>query len=235
MKDARDDIIKVMLVDDMRGARTGFMMMLNNDPNIIVSSQAADGAQAIEFLRQSPQQLPDVILMDVRMPVMDGIEATGIIKEQFPQIQILILTTYDENDYAFDGLARGASGFLLKDATPKQLRDAVHAVHNGDAVLTPRITGEVLNRGVRPISDNTRIKLLRSLFDGLSKREREVAELVAAGLSNQEIAERLFIETTSVRRTVSRILARMHMRDRVQIAIAWYQSGLDQITGGKPA
>lgn len=138
MKDARDDIIKVMLVDDMRGARTGFMMMLNNDPNIIVSSQAADGAQAIEFLRQSPQQLPDVILMDVRMPVMDGIEATGIIKEQFSQIQILILTTYDEDDYAFDGLARGASGFLLKDATPKQLRDAVHAVYNGDAVLTPK-------------------------------------------------------------------------------------------------
>ena len=202
MKDARDDIIKVMLVDDMRGARTGFMMMLNNDPNIIVSSQAADGAQAIEFLRQSPQQLPDVILMDVRMPVMDGIEATGIIKEQFSQIQILILTTYDEDDYAFDGLARGASGFLLK---------------------------------VRPISDNTRIKLLRSLFDGLSKREYEVAELVAAGLSNQEIAEHLFIETASVRRTVSRILARMRMRDRVQIAIAWYQSGLDQITGGKPA
>lgn len=234
MKDAGGAVIKVMLVDDMREARARFMMMLSKDPNINVSSQATDGVQAIKFLRQSSQQLPDVILMDVRMPVMDGIEATGIIKEQFPQIQILILTKYDEDDYAFDGLARGASGFLLKNATPKQLLDAIHAVHNGDAVLTPRITGEVLNRGVRHISGSTRIRLLRDLFDGLSKREREVAELVAAGLSNQEIADRLFIERTSVRRTVSRILARMHMRDRVQIAIAWYQSGLDQITGRKP-
>lgn len=234
MKDVRDNAIRVMLVDDMRGTRIGFMMMLNNDPNIIVNSQASDGEQAIEFLRRSPQQLPDVILMDVRMPVMDGIEATSVIKEEFPQIRILILTTYDEDDYAFDGLARGASGFLLKDATPEQLRDAVHAVHNGDAVLTPRITGEVLNRGIRHISSSTRIRLLRGLFDSLSKREREVAALVAEGLSNREIAERLFIETASARRTVSRILARMHMRDRVQIAIAWYQSGMDQITGGKP-
>lgn len=107
MKDPRSDVIRVMLVDDMRGARTGFMMMLNNAPDIIVSCQAADGAQAIGYLRESPHQLPDVILMDVRMPVMDGIEATGIIKEEFPQIRILILTTYDEDDYAFDGLARG--------------------------------------------------------------------------------------------------------------------------------
>lgn len=185
MKDPRSDVIRVMLVDDMRGARTGFMMMLNNAPDIIVSCQAADGAQAIGYLRESPHQLPDVILMDVRMPVMDGIEATGIIKEEFPQIRILILTTYDEDDYAFDGLARGASGFLLKDATPRQLRDAVHAVYNGDAILTPRITGEVINRGVRTISDNARIKLLRGLFNSLSKREHEVAELVATGLSNQ--------------------------------------------------
>ena len=230
MKDPRSDVIRVMLVDDMRGARTGFMMMLNNAPDIIVSCQAADGAQAIGYLRESPHQLPDVLLMDVRMPVMDGIEATGIIKEEFPQIRILILTTYDEDDYAFDGLARGASGFLLKDATPRQLRDAVHAVYNGDAILTPRITGEVINRGVRTISDNARIKLLRGLFNSLSKREHEVAELVATGLSNQEISERMFIETASVRRTVSRVLAKMHMRDRVQIVIAWYQAGLDQMT-----
>ena len=226
MNGSGNGVIRVMLVDDMRQARIRTMMMLAGDPDIVVDAQAADGRQAIEALRGSPHRLPDVVLMDVHMPVMDGIEATGVIEEEFPHVRVLILTEHDEEAHAFDALAYGASGFLLKDATPRQLCDAVHAVHAGDAVLTPRITGELLRLSVGAVARGADARRARRLFDGLPRREREVAELVATGLSNQEIAARLFIETASVRRTVSRVLARLHMRDRVQIVIAWYRAGL---------
>ena len=145
-------MIRIMLVDDQRFARLGFQLMLDDASDIVVTAQSADGRSAIETLEQLAVQhrpLPNVILMDVRMPGMDGIEATRRITRRWPTISILILTTYDEDDYAFGGLDAGASGFLLKDVTKHNLIDAVHAIANGDAILTPRITRQVLERGNR--------------------------------------------------------------------------------------
>ena len=146
-------MIRIMLVDDQRFARLGFQLMLDDASDIVVTAQSADGRSAIETLEQLAVQhrpLPNVILMDVRMPGMDGIEATRRITRRWPTISILILTTYDEDDYAFGGLDAGASGFLLKDVTKHNLIDAVHAIANGDAILTPRITRQVrLNEAFR--------------------------------------------------------------------------------------
>ena len=171
--------------------------------------------------------MPNVVLMDVRMPVMDGIEATGRIVEAFPSVKVLIVTTYDEDDYAFDGLGRGASGFLLKDATVAEIRSAVHAVAEGDAVLTPRITKAVIERGVGRTSNASDILHMRRRFQRLSPREMQIAGLLAQGLSNKEIAMKMTIEVTSVRKNISRMLGKLEVRDRTQIAVTWYQAGFD--------
>lgn len=161
-------MIRIMLVDDQRFARLGFQLMLDDASDIVVTAQSADGRSAIETLEQVAVQhrpLPNVILMDVRMPGMDGIEATRRITRRWPTISILILTTYDEDDYAFGGLDAGASGFLLKDVTKHNLIDAVHAIANGDAILTPRITRQVLERGVPHPTSSQRQQEMRKAFD----------------------------------------------------------------------
>ncbi|WIY81944.1 response regulator transcription factor [Propionimicrobium sp. PCR01-08-3] len=219
----------VMLVDDQRLARTGFALMLRKAADIDVVAAAASGLEAIDILEQRTRDrlpLPDVALMDVRMPVMDGIEATRRIAGRYPSVKILILTTYDEDDYAFGAIAAGASGFLLKDVRTPQLITAIHAVAQGDAILTPRITRQVIERGVPRALPADRRERIRELFDSLSPREAAIARLIADGLSNAEIAERLVLQQPSVRRNVSRILAKLHLRDRVQIAVEWYRAGL---------
>lgn len=224
--------VAVMLVDDDRLARAAFAMMLKGDELISVHAQAANGEEALACLRESAVA-PDVILMDVRMPVMDGIEATARIVAAFPAVKVLLLTTYDQDDYAFDGLGRGAAGFLLKDVTVDQLRSAVHAVAQGDAVLTPRITKAVIDRGVRRMFNVSDVLRLRRQFDRLTPREMQIANLIAQGLSNSQIAERMTIEVTSVRKNISRILSKLGLRDRTQIAVMWYQAGLDAMTAGQ--
>ena len=174
---------------------------------------------------ENQQPLPDVILMDVRMPVMDGLDATSRIKKLHPEISILILTTYDEDDYAFTALGAGASGFLLKDVKTADLHRAIHAVHAGDAILTPRITAEVIRRGVPKTRASDESKA-REKFAQLGKRELEVASLVSQGLTNAEIAERLQLQPDSVKKTVSRILAKLKVRDRINIAVLWYQANM---------
>ncbi|WEV52597.1 response regulator transcription factor [Bifidobacterium sp. ESL0704] len=221
--------VRVMLVDDDRMARTAFMMMLAGDGSMTVCAQSANGREALAMLQEA-KTLPDVILMDVRMPVMDGIEATARITHLFPAVKVLILTTYDQDDYAFDGLARGASGFLLKDVTIEQLRAAIHSVVEGDAVLTPRVTRAVVERSVRRIGGDADVPELRNRLARLSPREHEIVSLIAEGLSNSEIAGRLTIETSSVRKDVSRILSKLALRDRTQIAVMWYKAGLDVTT-----
>lgn len=154
--------------------------------------------------------------MDVRMPGMDGIEATRRITRRWPTISILILTTYDEDDYAFGGLDAGASGFLLKDVTKHNLIDAVHAIANGDAILTPRITRQVLERGVPHPTSSQRQQEMRKAFDAL----------ISEGLINEEIANQLTVEPASVKRAVTRILATLGLRNRTQIAIGWFKAGM---------
>lgn len=222
-------MIRVMLVDDQRFARLGFQLMLDDAPDIVVIGQAADGQSAIKSLEQLESQrqpLPDVILMDVRMPGMDGIEATRRITRRWSAIKILILTTYDEDDYAFGGLDAGANGFLLKDVAKRGLIDAIHAIANGDAILTPRITKQVLARGIPHPTSSQRQRELRTAFDALTPRQREICALIAEGLNNEEIANQLTVEPASVKRAVTRILATLGLRDRTQIAIGWFKAGM---------
>ena len=222
-------MIDLMLVDDLALLRKGLVRMIEADHDLQVVRQASNGQEAVTMLREmkaAAQPLPRVILMDVRMPVMDGISATAVIAKEFPEIRTLILTTYDEDDYAFTGLHAGAYGFLLKDVSTRDLHRAIHAVADGDAVLTPRITAELINRdrayARRKVSDPQ----ARQQLDKLTPREYEIAGLVAQGLSNQEIAQRLTLEITSVRRYVSRILDKTGLRDRTQIVITWFQAGM---------
>ncbi|PKV09799.1 response regulator transcription factor [Bifidobacterium asteroides] len=221
-------MIRVMIVDDQRPTRMGLALMVAKDPTLHVVAQAANGQEALDQLAtaaDNQQSLPDVILMDVRMPVMDGLDATNRIKKLYPEISILILTTYDEDDYAFTALGAGASGFLLKDVKTADLNRAIHSVHAGDAILTPRITAEVIRRGVPKTRASDESKA-REKFAQLGKRELEVASLVSQGLTNAEIAERLQLQPDSVKKTVSRILAKLKVRDRINIAVLWYQANM---------
>ena len=217
-------MIGVMIVDDQAPVRMGLALMLRHDPEVTVLLEAEDGKDALERLAHAEDigaPLPDVVLMDVRMPGPARITA------RWPDTHVLVLTTYDEDDYAFGGLSAGASGFLLKDVRSRDLCQAVRAVASGDAVLTPRITHEVLERGVGRVDLDERSLELAARFRSLTQRERETCRLVADGLSNAEIAGRLFIEPASVKRSVTRILAKLGMRDRVQIAVGWYKAKMD--------
>ena len=219
----------LMLVDDLALLRKGLVRMIEADHDLQVVRQASNGQEAVTMLREmkaAAQPLPRVILMDVRMPVMDGISATAVIAKEFPDIRTLILTTYDEDDYAFAGLHAGAYGFLLKDVSTRDLHRAIHAVADGDAVLTPRVTAELINRDRAYARHEVNDPQAKQQLDKLTPREYEIAGLIAQGLSNQEIAQRLTLETTSVRRYVSRILDKTGLRDRTQIAIAWFQAGM---------
>ena len=221
--------IPVMIVDDQPETRLGFSLMVRRDPGLLVMLDAENGQQAIDRLAQAERLgrgLPAVVLMDVRMPVLDGIDATAAITRRWPQVRVLVLTTYDEDDYAFGGLEAGASGFLLKDVKVGELCRAIRSVADGDAVLTPRITREVLARSVRPIGREEQAAALRHGFRGLTDRERQISGLVAQGLSNAEIAERICVQPASAKRAVTRILAKLGLRDRTQIAINWYRAGM---------
>jgi len=218
--------IRVLLVDDQALLRKGFRMILEAEQEIEVVGEAADGAEAVELVRQLT---PDVVLMDVRMPGMDGIRATSAIAKSVPSCRVLILTTFDLDEYAFAGLRAGASGFLLKDVAPPDLVAAIHVVSNGDAVVAPRVTRRLLDAFAHQLplatdspGDDGRIKELDSLTD----REREVLIAMAEGLSNAEIADRLFVSEATVKSHVGRILTKLNLRDRVQAAVLAFQIGL---------
>lgn len=224
-----DGKIPVMVVDDQPETRLGLSLMVRRDPGLFVMLEAENGQQALDRLGQCEElgrELPRVVLMDVRMPVLDGIDATAAITRRWPGIRVVILTTYDEDDYAFGGLEAGASGFLLKDVKVGELCHAIRAVADGDAVLTPRITREVLARSVRPVGRAERVAALRHDFRGLTKREREICALIAQGLNNAEIAERIVVQPASVKRAITRILAKLGLRDRTQVAINWLKAGM---------
>lgn len=213
--------IRVLLVDDNESTRLGFRMMLQPEPGIEVVAEAGDGQLAIDLARQ---HAPDVVLMDVRMPRLDGIAATRVIRSAEAAPRVLILTTFDVDQYAFDGIGAGASGFLLKDVTPAQLADAIRAVHSGDAVITPRITRRMLELGswtsANPASaaPGTSASTTETL-SALTAREHEVALAIAEGLNNRELAARFVLSEATIKTYVSRILAKLHARDRVEIVL----------------
>lgn len=217
-------MIRVLLVDDQRLARLGFQLMLDDVTDITVIASAENGQTAIDTLNQldaDHRPLPDVILMDVRMPGMDGIEATRHIARHWPAIRILILTTYDEDDYAFGGLDAGASGFLLKDISKSQLMESIKAVFENGKILTPRITKKLVEYQQSKFIFQDQQNIFIESFKSLTTRERDICALIAQGLSNDDIAKKLFLETKSVKRYVSRILSKLHLSNRTQIAINW--------------
>ena len=179
-------LTSVMIVDDQRYARLGLALMIRKAPDLHVVAEAGDGQEALEVLEGLNRStgLPDVVLMDVRMPGMDGISATRAMARRFPTVKVLVLTTYDEDDYAFGALEVGASGFLLKDVRAAQLAQAVRAVAQGDAVLTPRVTKELIARGVPRALSGAQREGLRERFGVLTPRELDVARLIAEGMSN---------------------------------------------------
>jgi DNA-binding NarL/FixJ family response regulator len=218
--------IRVLVVDDDDLMRAGLRMVLSSDDTLELVGEAADGREAIARARESA---PDVVLMDVRMPGMDGIEATGALLAAAPQARVVILTTFEDDEYVFGALAAGASGFLLKRTRPEELIAGIHTVAEGDALLSPAVTRTVIDRMGRqlPPDDTAATRL-----DELTPREREVLELVARGLSNREIAAELVVEESTVKTHVRRVLMKLRLRDRVQAVIAAYESGL--IRPGSP-
>ena len=217
-----DERIRVLVTDDQALMRTGFRMILNAQNDIEVVGEAIDGSDAI---RQFERLGPDVVVMDVRMPTMDGIEATRRLTGADPPARVLILTTFDLDEYVYEALRAGASGFLLKDRPPEELVAAVRTVASGDALLAPTVTRRLIEEFARrsPAVGQGETKLA-----GLTEREREVLVLMARGLSNAEIATTLFVAETTVKTHVGRVLHKLRLRDRAQAVVLAYESGLIQ-------
>jgi DNA-binding NarL/FixJ family response regulator len=213
--------IRVLLCDDQALVRSGFRMILDERPGIEVVGEAEDGLQAIAL---AERRRPDVILMDVRMPNLDGIEATRRLVAAGSPARVLILTTYDLDEHVYDAIRAGASGFLLKDARPAQLVEAIEVVAAGDALLAPAVTRRLLDRfaGGAPIGPREPSPALQSL----TEREFEVLRLVATGMSNAELADRLFLSETTVKSHVSSVLRKLGLRDRVQAVVLAYEAGV---------
>lgn len=212
--------IRVFLVDDQQLVRAGFTMLVGSQPDMSVVGEAGDGAEAVDVLGRTPC---DVVLMDVRMPRLDGVEATRRITSAVDHPKVIVLTTFDIDEYAFAALKAGASGFLLKDVPPQDLLAAIRSVYSGDAVIAPSTTRRLIEHFAASEPDSHRPV---PELDTLTERERDVLLHVAAGLSNLEIGAKLYLAEATVKTHVGRILAKTGLRDRVQLVVLAYESGL---------
>jgi DNA-binding NarL/FixJ family response regulator len=214
--------VRVLLVDDDDLMRAGLRAVLSSDKGVTVVGEASDGRGSIELVRKLA---PDVVLMDVRMPDLDGISATRELLARSPEVKVVILTTFEQDDYVFGALRAGASGFLLKRTKPEELIAAIHTIAAGDSLLSPSVTRRVIERmAEEPVPERSGGERL----DELTPRELEVLELIARGLSNSEIAAAFVIEQSTVKTHVKRILMKLRLRDRVQAVIFAYEHGLAQ-------
>jgi DNA-binding NarL/FixJ family response regulator len=223
--------LRVLLVDDQALVRSGFRMLVEAQPGMEVVGEAADGEQAVAEARRAR---PDVVLMDIRMPRMDGIEATRLITHADPPLgcRVLLLTTYDLDEYVFRGLRAGASGFLLKDVAPEELLRAIGVVAAGESLLAPSVTRRLVEAFVRtPEAPATPPAELAWLTD----REREVLTLIGKGLANHEIAERLFLSMATVKTHVNRVFSKLGLRDRAQAVVLAYETGIVRPHDADPA
>jgi DNA-binding NarL/FixJ family response regulator len=215
-------VIAVALIDDQPLVRAGLRVLFESEPDITVAGEASNGQEALSLARQVH---PDVVLMDIRMPVLDGLQATHQIAAEpgLADVKVLILTTFESDEYVFEALRAGASGFLLKDAEPTELLHAVRVVADGDALLSPSVTRTLIERFVAgPARDPSPSRQL----DALTEREREIMALVATGLSNNEIAGQLTISPATVKTHINRAMLKLGARDRAQLVVLAYQSGL---------
>jgi DNA-binding NarL/FixJ family response regulator len=217
-----DAPIRVLLVDDEKLVRSGFRLLLDSEDDITVVGEATTGAEAVEQARTAR---PDVVLMDIRMPKMDGIQATRAITaaNELRTVRILILTTYDTDAYVFEGLQAGASGFLLKDCGPAELLHGIRVVAAGEALLAPRITRRLIGQFT---ARQTAGKAAEQRLSVLTKREREVLALVGQGMGNDEIGAALFLSPATARTHVSHAMLKLGARDRAQLVVIAYQTGL---------
>ena len=224
-------MIRVLVVDDQALVRGGFRLIIEAQPDMQVVGEASDGREALDRARELE---PDVVLMDVRMPELDGIEATRRLLVHDARARVLILTTFDADRYVYDAMRAGASGFLLKDVRPEQLADAIRVVAGGEALLAPAITRRLIEQFVRRPAPGSRAP---EALDALTERELDVLRLVARGSSNGEIGEALFVSETTVKTHVTHILTKLGLRDRVQAVVLAYESGLvapGERDGGMP-
>ncbi len=215
--------IRVIIADDQAMVRAGFRSLLHEEPDLEVVGEAADGEQAVAAVRRFR---PHVALMDIRMPNVDGLEATRRLAAEDLPTRILLLTTFDLDEYVYEGLRAGASGFLLKDAPPEQLIDAIHLLNAGEAVLSPSVTRRVVERFARLPRPRQE---LRAALETLTPREREVLSLLGRGASNREVAEQLVVSETTAKTHVRNVLAKLDLRDRVHAVVFAYESGLVEI------
>ena len=221
--------LRILLVDDHALVRAGFRLILETEPDFLVVGEAGDGAAALEAVHL---HRPDVVLMDIQMPGMDGIEATRVLAKD--GVKVVIFTTFERDDYIVDAVRAGANGFLLKNAPPEELVAGVRAVAAGDALLSPSVTRRVLARlADEPASASDKAR--RVELTELTEREVDVLRLLTEGLSNAEIAKTLILGEATVKTHVSNLLAKLHLRDRVQAVAFAYESGLVRPTGRRPA
>jgi DNA-binding NarL/FixJ family response regulator len=224
-------VIRILLVDDQALVRAGFRMILDAEPEMEVVGEASDGREAVDQVRDLR---PDVVLMDIRMPELDGLEAARRILAGTPEHnaagsttpKILMLTTFDLDEYVYEALRAGASGFLLKDTPPEQLVSAIHVIAEGEALLSPSITRRVISEFVKGTGPKPQAQFPR--LQDLTARELEVMKAIARGLSNAEIAKELFVSETTVKTHVARILMKLGLRDRVQAVVLAYEAGVVQ-------
>ncbi|GAA1773722.1 response regulator transcription factor [Agromyces lapidis] len=229
--------IRVGLVDDQALVRTGFRLVLEAESGIDVVGEAADGRAALGLVDTTRV---DVLLMDVRMPGMDGIAATAEVSARHPETRIIVLTTFDLDEYAFAAIRAGASGFLLKDVRPQELVTAIRTVHAGEAALSPRVTRRMLELFAEDLPAGSDVRAPAAAapgpLDALTAREREILQAIAEGLNNTELAERFFLSESTVKTHVGRVLQKLGARDRVQLVIIAYELGvLEPPNGHRPA
>ena len=217
------DPIRLLLADDQQMVRAGFRLVLDAQPDMCVVGEANDGAEAVQLV---DELTPDVVLMDIRMPVLDGLGATEKIMTNHPEAKILVLTTFDPDEYVHSALRAGASGFMLKDAGPTELLAAIRAVRDGDSVVAPSATRRLIERFIPRQCEGAPAMTDLKLVETLSDREREVLTCVGEGLTNAEIAERLYLAETTVKTHIGHILSKLGLRDRVSMVITAYDAGL---------
>lgn len=216
--------LRIAVVDDQALMRTGFAMIVNAEPDMDVVGDAENGRLGVELCRRVR---PDVVLMDIRMPEMDGVEATRLItSDDSYDTKVLVLTTFDLDEYVYSAVRAGASGFLLKDTPPDEMLNAIRVIANGEALLAPSVTKRLIEEFARQPEPGSADADAAAGLETLTSREREVLELLARGLSNREIAEALYVGETTVKTHVSRVLMKLGVRDRVQAVVKAYESGL---------